>query len=223
MALEEITSTLVGAYAGFISSLPLFFQNFFNLFFLALLIVIYAVFIWKFHRFIGTRNIFNLNLNKYNTSEHPTIAKIVAGFLYLLEYIILLPIIIFFWFAVFTIFLIFLTEDLQVSAVLTLSVTIIAAIRMCSYLPNYGENVAREVAKLLPLTLLAVSVVNSGFFDFERIIGQLTQLPAFFDLILNYLLFIIILEIILRFFEFVFSFLELEEEEPEEKKKGKED
>src|SRR3990172_7266248 len=151
MALEEITSQLIESYTAFIDSLPLFFQSFFNLFFLALLIVIYAVFIWKFHRFIGTRNIFNLNLNKYNTADHPTIAKIVAGSLYLLEYIILLPVIIFFWFAVFTIFLIFLTENLELSTVLTLSVTIIAAIRMCSYLPNYGETVAKEVAKLLPL------------------------------------------------------------------------
>src|SRR3990172_9578062 len=151
MALADLTSELVGAYSGFLSVLPPFFQSFFNLFFLALLVVIYAVFIWKFHRFIGTRNIFNLNLSKYNTADHPTVAKIVAGALYLLEYIILLPVIIFFWFAVFTIFLIFLTENLELSTVLTLSVTIIAAIRMCSYLPNYGETVAKEVAKLLPL------------------------------------------------------------------------
>ena len=217
MALEEITSQLIESYTAFIDSLPLFFQSFFNLFFLALLIVIYAVFIWKFHRFIGTRNIFNLNLNKYNTADHPTIAKIVAGSLYLLEYIILLPVIIFFWFAVFTIFLIFLTENLELNTVLTLSVTIIAAIRMCSYLPNYGETIAKEVAKLLPLTLLAVSVVTSDFFDFERIIGQLAEIPEFFSLILNYLFFIVILETILRFFEFVFSFLNLEDEEPRKK------
>ena len=136
MVVEEITSQLTEAYIGFISSLPLFFQNFFNLFFLALLIMIYAVFIWKFYRFIGTKNIFNLNLNKYNTAKHPSIAKLIAGFFYLLEYIILLPVIIFFWFSTFTIFLIFLTEDLKLIAILTISVTIIAAIRMCSYIPN---------------------------------------------------------------------------------------
>ena len=216
MVVEEITSQLTEAYIGFISSLPLFFQNFFNLFFLALLIMIYAVFIWKFYRFIGTKNIFNLNLNKYNTAKHPSIAKLIAGFFYLLEYIILLPVIIFFWFSTFTIFLIFLTEDLKLIAILTISVTIIAAIRMCSYIPNYGENIAKEIAKLLPLTLLAVSIVKSGFFDFERIIGQLSQIPGFFDVILNYLLFIIILEIILRVFEFIFSFLNLETETKKE-------
>jgi len=198
------------------------FQSFFNLFFLALLIVIYAVFIWKFHRFIARRNIFELNLSKYNTAEHPVLVRIVAVFLYFLEYIILMPILIFFWFVVFTVFLIFLTEELPVNTVLLLSVTVIAAIRMCSYLPNYGENVAKEVAKLLPLTLLAVSLVTRGFFDFERILEQLSQIPSFFSLILNYLLFIIILEIILRFFEFIFSLLNLEDEEPRKKKSEEE-
>jgi len=217
MTLNDFILLLREAYIGFISSLPPFFQSFFNLFFLALLIVIYAVFIWKFHRFIGKKNIFNLNLNKYNTSEHPKIAKVIAIALYLLEYIILLPIIIFFWFAVFTIFLILLTENLELETVLTLSVTIIAAIRMCSYFPNYGENVAREVAKLFPLTLLAFSILTPGFFDFGRVIGQLSEIPKFFSLILDYLFFIIILETILRFFEFVFSFLNLEEEQIEKK------
>jgi len=222
MALADLTSELVGAYSGFLSVLPPFFQSFFNLFFLALLIVIYAVFIWKFHRFIARRNIFELNLSKYNTAEHPVLVRIVAVFLYFLEYIILMPILIFFWFVVFTVFLIFLTEELPVNTVLLLSVTVIAAIRMCSYLPNYGENVAKEVAKLLPLTLLAVSLVTRGFFDFERILEQLSQIPSFFSLILNYLLFIIILEIILRFFEFIFSLLNLEDEEPRKKKSEEE-
>ncbi len=223
MALADLTSELAAAYTGFLGTLSPFFQSFINLFFLALLIVIYSVFIWKFYRFIGTRNIFELNLSKYNTAEHPILVRIIAIFLYLIEYIILMPILVFFWFVVFTLFLIFLTEELPVNTVLLLSVTVIAAIRMCSYIPNYGENVAKEIAKLLPLTLLAVSLVTRGFLDFEKVIGQLSQVPDFFNLIFNYLLFIIILETILRFFGFLFSFLNLEPIEPEEKRKKSEE
>jgi len=65
------------------------------------------------------------------------------------------------------------------------------------------------------------NIIRKTVYDFERIIGQLAEIPAFFGLILNYLFFIIILETILRFFEFVFSFLNLEE--PEEKRKKDED
>ena len=212
---------IITAYSGLLAALPPFFQSFINLFFLALLIVVYAVFIWKFHRFLGTRNIFDLNLNKYNKAEHPLTIKIIAAFFYLLEYIVLLPFLIFFWFAVFTLFLILLNQDVAVSTLLTLSVSIIAAIRMTTYIPRYGENLAKEIAKVFPLTLLVVSLVTKGFFNFERVIGQLSEIPTFLSQILHYLLFIIILEVILRFFEFVFSITGLEDEE-EEKKDEKE-
>ncbi len=218
MALENFTQEVVGAYNAFITSLPAAFQSFINLFLLVVLIVVYSIFIWKFHRFIAKKNIFGLNLNQYNKSNHPLFTKIVAGSFYLLEYIIILPFLIFFWFAVFTLFLIFLTNDLAIKTILTLAVTIIAAIRMTSYIPKYGESLAREVAKLLPFTLLAISLLNPGFFDFERVISQLSQIPGLFGQILNFLVFIVVLEILLRFFDFLFSFLGLED--PVETKKS---
>jgi len=110
-----------------------------------------------------------------------------------------------------TLFLIFLTENLTVNSLLIISVTIIGAIRMISYIPNYGEDLAKDVAKLLPFTLLAVSILNPDFFDIQRIFGNFSQLPGFFDKIMIYLAFIILLEIILRFFDFVFVILGLEE------------
>ena len=175
---EGLVTEIITAYSGLLAALPPFFQSFINLFFLALLIVVYAVFIWKFHRFLGTRNIFDLNLNKYNKAEHPLTIKIIAAFFYLLEYIVLLPFLIFFWFAVFTLFLILLNQDVAVSTLLTLSVSIIAAIRMTTYIPRYGENLAKEIAKVFPFTLLVVSLVTKGFFNFERVIGQLSEIPT---------------------------------------------
>lgn len=206
------SSWFSGAYNSFTATLPQWAQNFITLFFLAVLIVIYAVFIWKFYRFIATKNILKLNLNQYNRAEHPFFAKFLAGIFYLLEYIIILPFIIFFWFGVFTIFLILLTENIEVSSLLIISATIIAAIRLTSYIPRYGENLAKEVAKLLPFTLLAISVLNPNFFSIERVIGHITQIPTFFNEIVIYLVFIIILEIILRFFDFIFTLFGLEEE-----------
>lgn len=193
---------LLETYNLFILTLPVWAQNFISLFLLVLLIFIYVIFIWKFYRFISTKNIISLNLNKYNKSEHPVAAKLFAGFFYFLEYIIILPFLIFFWFAAFTIFLILLTKDLEVGSLLIISATIIAAIRMTSY---YKENLSRELAKLLPFTLLAISMLNPGFFSIERVFSQLSQIPSFLNQIIYYLLFIITLELILRFFDFIFS------------------
>lgn len=209
---------ILEVYNSFLSVLPLRAQAFINLFLLVFLVVLYSVFIWKFYRFISTKNILGLNLNKYNKSKHPFFAKLFAGLLYLVEYVIILPFLIFFWFSIFTIFLIFLTEDLSVSTVLIISATIIASIRVTSYIPKYGENLSKELAKLLPFTLLAVSLLSPNFFNIERIFSHIQELPGFFGQITTYLIFIILFEVILRFFDFIFSLFELEEVPVEEVK-----
>jgi hypothetical protein len=204
---------LFGFYQDFLSTLPPFAANFFNFLILVLLVVIYSVFIWKFYKFIARKNILQLDLNKYNRSSHPFFAKVIAGLLYFAEYIIILPFLIFFWFSIFTILLIFLTENLDISTLLVVSATIIAAIRMTSY---YKEGLAKDLAKLLPFTLLAISITNPNFFNIERIFTHFSQIPGFFGNIAYYLFFIIILEVILRFFDFIFSLFGIEEVQEEE-------
>ena len=221
--IETFTTTIIDTYNTFLNSLPEWAQSFMNLFLLIILVFIYAVFVWKFYRFIATKNIFGLDLNKYNKTDNPALTKILAGGFYFLEYLIILPFVVFFGFAIFTIFLIFLTENLEVSALLTISAVVIAVIRVACY---YKEELAKDLAKLLPFTLLAISLVNPNFFDFNRILGNIAQLPSFFNQILIYLAFIIILEIVLRLFDFIFSLFGLEKvpevKEPPQTKSNKE-
>ena len=111
------SSVLLESYKFVISSLPPVFQNFINLFLIVFIIFIYSVFIWKFHKFIAHKNIFGLNLNKYNLSEEPATQKFFHGGFYFLEYMIILPFIILFWFGILTIFLISLTEGLEIKTI----------------------------------------------------------------------------------------------------------
>ena len=207
MALAE---GITEAYNLFVESLPLWAQNFISFFLLALLILVYAVFIWKFYRWIATKNLLELNLNKYNKSEHPAMSKMLAGAFYLLEYIIILPFLIFFWFLIFTVFLLVLTTNLPVGTLLIISATIIAAIRMTAY---YNEDLSKDLAKLIPFTLLGVSIINPNFFNVSRIITQVSEIPQFVTHIVSYLIFIVALEIVLRIFEFAFSIFNLKDEE----------
>ncbi len=207
MAIGNFTSELISAYKGFLSLIPPFFQTFFNFFFLALLIFAYASFVWKFHKFISKKNILSLDLNRYNTADHPAVAKMVAAVLYFLEYIIILPFLIFFWFSIFGISLTIFT-DLQIGTILVVSTVIVAAIRIASY---SNEATAKEVAKLLPLNLLAISLLVPGFFELERILNNINQIPGFLSQISYYLGFIIVLEMVLRFFDFIFSMFGLED------------
>ncbi len=214
---NSIASTIVGYYNNFIEYLPNYGKDFFNFLILVLLVVIYSIFIWKFYRFISRKNIIELNLNQYNKYKHDVLAKLVAGFLYFIEYIIILPFLIFFWYAIFTLLLIILSQSQDTSQILLISAVVIAAIRMTAY---YKENLSQDVAKLLPLTLLAVSVLDPDLFIgsyFASLVNHLTRLPEFFVQIVYYLAFIIFLEILLRFFDFIFSLFGQEEDKGIEK------
>lgn len=199
MEIEVITN----AYNSILSSTPLWAQKAINLLLLTLLFVVYAIFIWKLYRFVAKKNILELNLSKYNTSSHPFLSKFLGFLLYTIEYLIIFPFLIFFWFCIFGIFLILMTQDIEVKNIIIMTATIVGGIRILSY---YGQTLAKEVAKLFPLTLLAISMITPNFFDFSRIIQNLSQIPEFIGEIAIYLLFILVLETILRLFDFIASF-----------------
>jgi len=217
IGVNEITEAIVNLYKDFQEILPPWMKVFINLLLLVIIVVLYAIFFWKFYRFISKKNILELNLNQYNKSKHPFLNKIFASFFYFIEYILIMPIFIFFWFGIFTVFLILLTEGIEISTILIVSAVIVGAARMTSY---YKEDLSKEISKLFPLTLLAVAMTTPGFFNFEKILERIAQIPSFTIEILYYLIFIIVLEIILRAFNIIFSLFEvnsLDEENTEEK------
>jgi len=200
--INVLSNAINNFYTYFLSLLPDWAQKFFGLFLLILAILVYSIFVWKLGNFISKKNILELNLRQYNNSQHPVLSKILSVVFYVLEYIIIMPVVTFFWFAVFTIFLLFMSEGIPTTTVLIISATIVSVIRMTSY---YNQNLSKSLALLLPFNFLAISMVRSGFFDFERVVSQISQLPQLFNNIIAYLIFIIALETILRFFEFIFS------------------
>jgi len=200
--MAQIGSTLADAYSVLTSALSPELRGFVGLFILSMIIVAYSIFIWKFYRFIATKNLIKLNLNRYNTTDHPTLFKLVASGFYLLEYLIILPFLVLFWYGVFTIFLIILTEGLSTGGVLLVSATIIASVRLTAY---YKEDIAKELAKLLPFTLLGIAITKPGFFDVTRIFTHIKGMPAFFDQVFIYFIFILIIEVVLRLFDLVLS------------------
>jgi hypothetical protein len=215
----EVTDQIIAAYNIILNALPNPVQTLIELFLWSLLIFVSALLIWKFYRSVSKKNILGLNLNKYNKSEHPLFAKILAGVFYLLEYILILPFLIFIWFGAFTLFLILLAENLDVPTILKIAIVVIAAIRMTAY---YKEELSKDLAKMLPFALLAIIITNPTFFtDFPSIFQNLAKIPESFSQIGIYFTFIIALEVILRLFDFIISLFgfqdkaEIEKEEEE--------
>lgn len=183
-------------------------QSFANLLLLTIFVAIYVIFIWRLHIFISTKNILRLNLNKYNRTKHPVLAKITAGFLYFLEYIIILPILIFFWFIVFAVLLMFIARGMEPSSIILLAAITIAVLRVVSYIPKYGESASAETAKIIPFTLLAIGFTEPSFFNSEEIITRVLDIPQLFNRISPYIFFIVAIELVLRFLTFIVSIFE---------------
>lgn len=211
----EFFIVLGEAYKAFIASLPFWQQNFINLFLLVFMVVIYAIFVWKLYRFIARKDVFPFDVSKFHKENMHAYNKFISAIGYFIKNVVIFPLLIFFWYGIFTIFLMILTKDLPLSKILIISAIIIASIRATSY---YREDLSKDLAKLLPLTLLAVFLTQSSAFSFGDMLSNLSQIPSFLTEIGIYYLFILALEIILRIIDifFVTSGIEGPEEVQEE-------
>jgi len=214
-----VVTDFILAVKEFYGTLPPIAQTFITLSLLVIIVVVYTVFTWRLHISIGTKNVFSFNLDKYNNSENPTLSKLAASGLYFLEYVLIIPFIVFFWFAIFTAFLILLVEEsFDISVIILISAVAVASIRMACYIPKYGENVAKELSKILPITFLGIAVLEPTIFtDFSgRLLKRISEIPEFLSGIFMFFFFIVSLEILLRFFEFLFNLMGIEDVEVSE-------
>jgi len=175
--------------------LPREYFSLINVFIFAVMIALYAVFTWKFYRLLSKKDIISLNLSRYNRASHPLMKKILASTLYLIEYIIILPLLIFFWFGILALIILVLSEELEIGQVVIVSAAMIAAVRILSY---YEEDLSRDLAKLFPFTILAIFVLSPGFFSLERVTSNLAMLPNLFTEVIYFLFLIVGIEFLLR-------------------------
>ena len=148
----------------------------FTLLFFTSVIVIYAVFVYYFYRYLAKKNIIGLNLSQYSETESSQ--KVLATLFYIIEYLIILPILTFFWFAVFAILILVLAEGIGASTVLIISAAFVAAVRVTSYV---SENLSRDLAKMIPFTLLAIAITKPNFFDVSALISRFSEIPSLFS------------------------------------------
>lgn len=165
------------------------------LFFFIIGMSLYSVFIFKFYRFLARKDIFKLDMDKYNKAKHPTLKKFVGTILYFIEYVVLFPVFTFFWFAVLTVLLTFLAKEQGVQNILIVSISVVTAVRITAY---YNEDLSRDLAKMLPFALLGVFLVNITYFSFMESVALLQQIPPMLNIVAYYLVFVIIIEFVLR-------------------------
>ncbi len=156
---------------------------------------VYAVFVFRFYRFVASRDMFQLNLTQHEKSRHRWVRAFVDFTLYIVEYIILFPVFAFFWFAVLTVILTFLAKGQSFSDVLLMALATVSAIRMAAY---YNEDLSKDLAKILPFAVLAIFLIDASFFRISDSLEILKEAESHSETILYYLGFLIVLEFALR-------------------------
>lgn len=156
---------------------------------------VYAIFIFKFYRFIAGRDIFTLDLSKNDNVMFPVFWDFMFLIWYAARYVVLFPAFALFWFAVLTLMLAFLSENRNLSEILLIALATVSTIRISAY---YNEDLSRDLAKILPFAVLAIFLIDTSFFDVDASIAVLHQANEQRETIFYYLLFIVGLELALR-------------------------
>ena len=144
-------------------------------------ITVYSMFVFKFYRFLSKKDLFELNLDQYNTTSHPILKKFISIVFYIIEYIFFFPVLVFFWFTILTIFLTFLSRDQAVQNILLVSIAIVGAVRLASY---YNEDLSRDLAKMLPFALLGLFLIDISYFSFGESYSIIWEIPTYWKTLL---------------------------------------
>ncbi len=200
-----LITDLISDYSqGFLDSLPEDYKVLFSLLLYTIFIAIYAIFIWKFYKFLAKKEIIELNLGQYNHSNHPRLDKFLAIVLYTIEYLIILPFLVLFWFTILSLFLLLLSEQGAYETLL-IGAAIIASTRITSYI---SEDLSKDLAKILPFTVLGLFIIKEDFFNISDTFLKIKEIPTLFNNILLFLLFIFAIEFILRSFYSTIEFFQ---------------
>jgi hypothetical protein len=162
--------------------------------YLRIVIVTLLVFIgmwllWKTYMHLSKKNLFELHRPK---DKDATFWNKAA---YWLKYLLVLPLLIFFWFVIFVVCLRVLTLKTDPADIMFLGIVLISSIRIAAY---FNERMAEDLAKMLPLTLLAAIILSPSFISTNIRIEDLYVFKTEFMRFAKYLLFIIVLEFVLK-------------------------
>ncbi len=156
---------------------------------------VYAIFIFKFYRFIAGRDIFKLDLSKNDPSGVRVLRDLFSLIWYTIKFIVLFPAFAFFWLAILTVMLAFLSKDSELSEILIITLATVSAVRVCAY---YDVDLSRDLAKILPFAVLSFLLVNASSPDLGASLAVLGQVNGLWETIFVYWLFLVALEFGLR-------------------------
>jgi len=192
---KGVFGVLLGVYDKILGVLPGALQEPFSVLMLAIAVSVVSIFIWYFYKSLSQRDLISLNLKKYNTSSHPVISKFFATGLYLIEYALIMPLLIFVWFTALSFVLVLISNKGNLHSILLLTAVMVASIRILAYVKH---EISQDLAKLFPFITLSIFLLSPEAFDLSGIVERSSDLVLLSGNLFSFFLVIFFVEIILR-------------------------
>lgn len=158
-------------------------------------IAVYGIFVFNFYRFLARKDIFKLDLDKYNHTTRPLVHKTFASFLYVLKFLIIFPAFVFFWFVVLAFLLSLMARNQSVDSILLAAMAVVGSIRLCAY---YNQTLATDLAKILPFALLGITLIDRSLVNIPTSSTNLEEAVEYWETMVYYMAAVVILEVAMR-------------------------
>ena len=167
-------------------------KQFSNLFISTLFLFFASLLAWYiYYKQLARKDLFEIP--KLNLKSK--FVNVLDRIIYFLKYLFIFPIYSFIWFLVFSFLLFALSKSRPIEDILFLGIIVVAATRIGAYV---SEKLAEDMAKLLPLTLIAIFLIDPKAVTLETITSSFPLLLQQIPRVAKYLLFIIAIEWLLR-------------------------
>lgn len=160
--------------------------------------VIYGIFVYHFYKFLSKRDIFSFNIGeklsqaKFKPSgQKKSVAPRAAAFI--ATKLFIFPFVIFLWFIGYSSFMFMLVQNMPTETIFLVSSGLIIAIRISAY---YNEDLSKDIAKLVPFTLLGIFLFNPQFYSFSDTLTRILEIPSFIIQIASFMILAMIVEIV---------------------------
>lgn len=163
----------------------------------ALVLAMYTMIVFYFCRFIARRDLFRFqhvalnNLVAHNT----TLRVLLFSSIWIFRYCLVFPLLAYGWFFMLTVMLAILYNSKEPAHLIIISMSVITSVRITAY---FEEDLARDIARILPFALLGLFVANLADIDIEATSQLLRESGNEWERLLYYWIYVILQEIVLR-------------------------
>ncbi len=163
----------------------------------ALVLAMYTMIVFYFCRFIARRDLFRFqHVALNNLVAHNAILRVLLfSSIWIFRYCLIFPLLAYGWFFMLTVMLAILYNSKEPAHLIIISMSVITAVRVTAY---FEEDLARDIARILPFALLGLFVANLADIDIEATSQLLRESGNEWERLLYYWVYVILQEIVLR-------------------------